>query len=504
MQKKKDERKPCPLFLDKGMQSMNDETKKKINERYQQELQRGEFFWPDSIFKDLIVSLGIFIVLVLLATFIGVPPEAKADPADTSYLPRPEWYFLFLFKFLTLYGQIPVIGRIEWLAAVLIPGIGIGILTLLPFLDKSPYRHYSRRIFALTFMGTVVLDIILLTLMASLPVPESADELKILTSLEAIGGLWIPMAVLALLVAMFIFGRSFYRESTRRSLPIWITVAGSLAMVAMTVVVSARAAAYPKPEEVEVASTLADQIFAGQDLYSVQCVECHGDDGSVAVIEGVEGLEGEELTPINSRDVLYTITDSAMYEVIAYGRPNAGMTPFGKTYGGELSRSEIDHIIIFMRYMWDDRFEPPAEVLKPLFPPLADGEVPSYEVHIAPIVKRYCVSCHREGKENNNYLMTTYEEILTTGDNAENNIIAGDEDSYLLQVIQEHPIMDPEKPDEELIGVMPPSRALKPNVIDVFIRWVMNGMPETAEAAAALSAPSSGTSTSEPVTTPTP
>jgi len=482
------------------MQSMNDETKKKINERYQHELNRGEFFWPDSIFKDLIVSLGIFIVLILMATFIGVAPEAKADPADTSYLPRPEWYFLFLFKFLALYGQIPIIGKIEWLATVLIPGIGIGLLTLLPLLDKSPYRHYSRRIFALTVMGTVILDTVLLTVIASLPAAPNAQELAASTTLQAIGGLWIPTAVLTLLIAMYAFKRDIYRESTRRSLPIWITVAGSLAMVAMTVVISVRAAAYPKPEEVEVASTLVDQIFAGQDLYSVQCVECHGDDGSVAVIEGVEGLEGEEITPINSRDVLYTLTDSAMYEVIAYGRPNAGMIPFGKTYGGELSRSEIDHIVTFMRYMWDDRFEIPAEALKPLFPPLADGEVPSYEVHIAPIVKRYCISCHREGKENNNYLMTSYDEILTTGDNVENNIIPGDENSYLLQVIQEMPIMNPEKPDEEMIGVMPPNRALKPNVVDVFIRWIMNGVPNTAEDAAKLFvAP-----TLEPVTTPTP
>ena len=244
---------------------------------------RGEFFWPDSIFKDLIVSFGIFIVLILLATFIGVPPEAKADPADTSYLPRPEWYFLFLFKFLALYGQIPVIGKIEWLATVLIPGIGMALLTLLPLLDKSPYRHYSRRIFALTVMGTVVLDIVLLTVMASLPAAPNAAELAVSTTLQAIGGLWIPMAMLALLVGMFIFKRDIYRESTRRSLPIWITVAGSLAMVAMTVVVSARAAAYPKPEEVAVASTLVDQISAGQDLYSVNCVECHGDDGSVAM-----------------------------------------------------------------------------------------------------------------------------------------------------------------------------------------------------------------------------
>jgi mono/diheme cytochrome c family protein len=479
---------------------MNDDTKKKINERYERELRRGERFWPDSIFKDLIVSLGIFIVLILLATFIGVTPEPKADPADTSYLPRPEWYFLFLFKFLALYGQIPIIGKIEWLATVLIPGIGIGVLTLLPLLDKSPYRHYSRRIFALTMMGTLILDIVLLTVMASLPVAPDAEELAASTTLQAVGGLWIPAAILTILVTFYLFKRDIYQDSTRRSLPIWITAAGGLAMIAMTVVVSARASAYPKPEEKEVATTLVDQILAGQDLYSLHCVECHGDDGSVAVIEGVEGLEGQEITPINSTDVLYTITDSAMYEVIAYGRPNAGMTPFGKAYGGELSRSEIDHIITFMRYMWDDRFELPQEALKPLFPPLAEGEVPSYEVHIQPLVKRYCVSCHRPGKDNNDYLMSSYEEILTTGENGDKNVIAGDPDSYLLQVIQGIPVMDPQNPNEERIGVMPPRGHLKPDAIDALIRWVMNGMPRSAEDAANLSvAPGS-----EPVTTPTP
>ena len=477
---------------------MNDELKQKINERYERELNKGERFWPDSIFKDLIVSLGIFIVLLLLATFIGVAPEPKADPADTSYLPRPEWYFLFLFKFLALYGQIPVIGKIEWLATVLIPGIGVGLLTLLPLLDKSPYRHYSRRIFALTMMGIVVLDIILLTVMASLPVAPNAEELAASNVLQAIGGLWIPAVILAILVGFYIFRRDIYHQSTRRSLPIWLTVLGSLAMIVMTVVVSARAASYPKPEEVEVASTLVDQILAGQDLYSVQCVECHGDDGSVALIEGVEGLEGEEITPINSTDVLYTITDSAMYEVIAYGRPNAGMPPSGKTYGGELSRSEIDHMILFMRYMWDDRFELPAEALKPLFPPLAEGEVPSYEVHIAPIVKRYCVSCHRAGKDNNNYLMTTYDEILNTGDNKDQNVIARDPNGYLIQVIQGTPIMDPENPTEELVGVMPPKGHLKPDAIDAFVRWIFAGMPETAEDAAKLSV------TQEPAATATP
>jgi hypothetical protein len=83
--------------------------------------------------------------------------------------------------------------------------------------------------------------------------------------------------------------------------------------------------------------------------------------------------------------------------------------------------------------------------------------------------------------------MTSYDQIFTTGDNVEHNVISGDENSYLLQVIQEHPIMNPEKPDEEMIGVMPPSYTLKPNVIDAFVRWIMNGMPASAAEAEALS-----------------
>jgi hypothetical protein len=136
-------------------------------------------------------------------------------------------------------------------------------------------------------MGTVILDIVLLTVIASLPVAPNAQELAASTTLQAIGGLWIPTVVLTLLVAMYIFRRDIYLSRRGGVLPIWITVVSSLAMVAMTVVIIARAAAYPKPEEVEVAATLVDQIVAGQDLYSIHCVECHGDDGSY-VIEVME------------------------------------------------------------------------------------------------------------------------------------------------------------------------------------------------------------------------
>ncbi|GAB4505587.1 MAG: hypothetical protein Fur0043_25830 [Anaerolineales bacterium] len=453
---------------------MNDETKKQIQEKYERKLQEGERFWPDSIFKDVLMALGLFILLVLLATFVGVRDVPKADPSDTSYVPRPEWYFLFLFKFLALYGQIPVLGKIEFIATVIVPLLAIGTLTLLPFIDKSPYRYYGKRVLPISVMGVFVVSMVMLTLMADVPTTSGESGPYLAGITQTIGGLIIPSLTLLLLFLM-----AFTLKDRAKKAMIWTAATASVLMVIFTVV-TLLAAPGPASAEEEIPLTLADRIVAGQDLYSVHCVECHGDDGSVAVIEGVEGLEGREITPINTRDVLYTLTDSALMEVITYGRPNYGMNPFGKAYGGELTRNQIDYIITFMRYMWDDRFEPP--VIKPLFPPLAEGEVPSYDVHIAPIVKRYCVSCHRSGKENNDYLMTTYEEILTTGEHADQNIIPGDMNSYLLQVIQRTAILD--ENGKEIIGVMPPNSALKADVVDAWVRWIMNGMPRTAEDAA--------------------
>jgi predicted CXXCH cytochrome family protein len=180
------------------------------------------------------------------------------------------------------------------------------------------------------------------------------------------------------------------------------------------------------------------------------------------------------------------------------------MTPFGKTYGGQLAASDIDNIVIFMRYEWDDRFTAPA--LKPLYPALAKGEVPSYAVHIEPIVKRYCLSCHTSGKTNNNFLMDSYSDILNTGDHKANNLIAGNANSYLLQVIQGHPIPDPNNPTQTLIRAMPPSGHLSPDIIDVFMRWIMAGMPQTpADAAKVTVTPTQAAgSAGTPVPTATP
>jgi mono/diheme cytochrome c family protein len=371
-----------------------------------------------------------------------------------------------------------VLGKIEFIATVVIPGFAIGVLTLLPFLEKSPYRYYGKRVLPLSFMGIFIVSMVTLTWIADIPTTSGTDGVYIAGILQTIGGLVIPGLAFLLLFIM-----AFTMKDKAKKAMIWTAVVASVLMLAFTGATLLTAPVTESVEE-EIPVTLPDRIVAGQDLYSVHCVECHGDDGSVAVIESdEEGVEDIELTPINTHDVLYTLTDSAMVEVISYGRPNYGMNPFGLPYGGELTRTEIDLMVTFMRYAWDDRFEMPE--IPELFPPLAEGEVPSYEMHIAPIVKRYCVSCHRAGKDNNDFLMTSYEEMLTTGENVDNDIIAGDMNSYLLQTIQETPILD--ENGEEIIGVMPPKSVLKANVVDVWTRWIMNGMPESAVDAAALS-----------------
>ncbi len=102
--------------------------------------------------------------------------------------------------------------------------------------------------------------------------------------------------------------------------------------------------------------------------------------------------------------------------------------------------------------------------------------------------------------------MDTYQNMLSTGDNKDKDIIAGDPNGYLLQVIQGHTIPDPKDPSKTLIRTMPPNMQLKANIVDVFMRWIMAGMPQTAADAAKLSVtPTPGAAPAgTPAVTPTP
>ena len=388
---------------------MKEEHKQEYKQKYEQAKQDGVKFWPDIIYKDLLVSFGLFILLVGLVTFIGIHPDPKVDPSDASYIPRPEWYFLFLFEFLKF-----VPGEIEWVGTTLIPALAVLALFALPFLDKNHLRHWKNRLTGISIMGVVVLGMVGLTIRSVITTPEQAE--------------------------------------------------GSAA------------------------NTIQEQMALGQEVYSLYCVECHGPDGEGGIIAGVEGLEGVELKPISSKDEMYTRSDETLENIAAYGQQDLGMPPYGLAYGGDLKKTELESLVTYMRYTWDDRVDIPEDAAAAgAIPEISEFEVPSYEVHISRIVQRYCVSCHRPGKENNNFLMQTYQEMLTTGDNQGNNLIAGDLNSYLLLTNKGNSILDPDS-GEEIIQQMPPTKLMKDEYIHLFEIWVLNGMPETAAEAEALTA----------------
>ena len=70
---------------------MNEEQKKSYLEKYYKAKAKGVKFWPNVIYEDLLVTFAVFIILIMLATFVGVANEPKADPSDSAYIPRPEW-----------------------------------------------------------------------------------------------------------------------------------------------------------------------------------------------------------------------------------------------------------------------------------------------------------------------------------------------------------------------------------------------------------------------------
>jgi menaquinol-cytochrome c reductase cytochrome b/c subunit len=127
-----------------------------IFERYKKNVeQRGKQFHPYAMFHDTVMSLVVVTVIIGLAVIwkftageaaddpgvLGVLYAEEADPGTTSFVPRPDWYFYFLFYLLRIF---------EWPDSVIIGTIGIPTIALillfaLPFIDRRPERRLLRR-----------------------------------------------------------------------------------------------------------------------------------------------------------------------------------------------------------------------------------------------------------------------------------------------------------------------------------------------------------------------
>lgn len=122
--------------------------------------QESSPFYPDHLLKSAVAFAIVFSAVILLAIFVDPPREDIAMTPDPSYLPRPEWYYLWLFQMLTYFS-----GSLELFAGVAIPVGGVLLLILLPFLSKTPLRSPADRPLATAVGAMCLAGVVFLSLM---------------------------------------------------------------------------------------------------------------------------------------------------------------------------------------------------------------------------------------------------------------------------------------------------------------------------------------------------
>jgi ubiquinol-cytochrome c reductase cytochrome b subunit/menaquinol-cytochrome c reductase cytochrome b/c subunit len=102
---------------------------------------QGKPFFPYAVLKDSVMAVIVMVVIILMAIFLGAEIGPKADPTTTTYTPRPEWYFFFLFELLRVVKPPALV----FIATVGIPTVCLVLLLLLPFIDRNPERNPLKR-----------------------------------------------------------------------------------------------------------------------------------------------------------------------------------------------------------------------------------------------------------------------------------------------------------------------------------------------------------------------
>ncbi len=111
-------------------------------------------FWPDQVYKDAVSGTLVLFLLIGLAVFLPPSYSGKADVLDTSYVPKPEWNFLFLYQALKYFQ-----GVLEPVGTVGVPTLLVLLMIILPFVDRNPQRDPFKRPIAmlcgLLFAGAI-------------------------------------------------------------------------------------------------------------------------------------------------------------------------------------------------------------------------------------------------------------------------------------------------------------------------------------------------------------
>ena len=107
---------------------------------------QGKPFFPYVVAKDSLMACVVLLSIILMSLMFGAELGPKADPTTTTYVPRPEWYFFFLFEVLRVIKP----AELTQAATIGIPTLCLILLILLPFYDRGPERRPERRPIAAT------------------------------------------------------------------------------------------------------------------------------------------------------------------------------------------------------------------------------------------------------------------------------------------------------------------------------------------------------------------
>src|SRR5207248_1845966 len=128
------------------------------------------------------MALIVVLVIIFLSLMFGAELGPKADPTTTTYVPRPDWYFFFLFEVLRVMKNVP---KFTPMATIGVPTICMILLFLLPFYDRSPERRIERRPIALAAGLATILAMAYLTYSGAATGSPNSVDIKPPTGLTA-------------------------------------------------------------------------------------------------------------------------------------------------------------------------------------------------------------------------------------------------------------------------------------------------------------------------------
>ena len=138
---------------------MNQREKEQYLREYSILKSEGKPFFPYAVAKDSAMACVVMAVIITLSLVLGAEVGPKVNPATTTYVPRPDWYFFFLFELLRIIKPPALVD----LATIGVPTVCMILLFLLPFYDRGPERRPERRPIATTAGIFVICAMALLT-----------------------------------------------------------------------------------------------------------------------------------------------------------------------------------------------------------------------------------------------------------------------------------------------------------------------------------------------------